>query len=62
MDNAFFKEVKELAELARGSEEWSRKIYRMAILAEASGAINAEQKQDLIQIIYGDASGTNGSA
>ena len=31
MDNAFFNELKELAELARGSEEWSRKIYRMAI-------------------------------
>ncbi|RGD64463.1 hypothetical protein DXA98_10515 [Lachnospiraceae bacterium OF09-6] len=62
MDNAFFNELKELAELSRGSEEWSRKIYRMTILSEAAGAINAEQKQDLIQIIYGDASGTNGPA
>ena len=62
MDNAFFNELKELAELARGSEEWSRKIYRMAILSEVAGAISAEQKQDLIQIIYGDASGTNGPA
>ena len=62
MDNAFFNELKELAELARGSEEWSRKIYRMTILSEAAGAINAEQKQDLIQIIYGDSSGTNGPA
>ena len=51
MDNAFFNELKGLAELARGSEEWSRKIYRMAILSEAAGAINAEQKQELIQII-----------
>lgn len=62
MNNAFFAEIKEIAELARGSEEWSRRIYRMSIISEAAGAINAEQKQDLIQIIYGDASGTNGSA
>lgn len=62
MNNAFFDELKEIAELARGSEEWSRRIYRMSIISEAAGAINAEQKQDLIQIIYGDASGTNGSA
>ena len=62
MDNAFFNELKELAELARGSEEWSRRIYRMVIISEAAGAINADQKQELIQIIYGDASGTNGPA
>ena len=55
MDNAFFKELKELAELARGSEEWSRRIYRMAIISEVAGAINADQKQELIQIIYGNA-------
>ena len=62
MNNAFFDELKEIAELARGSEEWSRRIYRMSNISEAAGAINAEQKLDLIQIIYGDASGTNGSA
>ena len=62
MDDAFFNELKELAELARGSEEWSRKIYRMAIISEVAGAINADQKQELIQIIYGDASGTNDTA
>lgn len=62
MGNAFFDELKEIAELARGSEEWSGRIYRMAIISEAAGAINAKQKQELIQIIYGDASGTNGSA
>ena len=55
MDNAFFNELKELAELARGSEEWSRRIYRMAIISEVAGAINADQKQELIQIIYGNA-------
>lgn len=62
MDNAFFNELKEIAELARGSEEWSGRIYRMAIISEAAGAINADQKEELIRIIYGDASGTNGSA
>lgn len=62
MDNAFFNELKEIAELARGSEEWSRRIYRMAVISEAAGAINADQKDELIRIIYGDASGTNGTA
>ena len=62
MNNAFFDELKEIAELARGSEEWSRKIYRMAIISETAGAINADQKEELIRIIYGNASGTNGSA
>lgn len=62
MDNAFFNELKELAELARGSEEWSGRIYRMTIIAEAAGAIHKEQKQELIQIIYGEASGTTGPA
>ena len=62
MENAFFNELKEIAELARGSEEWSRRIYRMSIISEAAGAINADQKQELIQIIYGDESRTNGPA
>ena len=62
MVNAFFNELKEIAELARGSEEWSRRIYRMSIISEAAGAINADQKQELIQIIYGDESRTNGPA
>lgn len=62
MDNAFFNELKEIAELASESEEWSGRIYRMAIISEAAGAINADQKDELIRIIYGDASGTNGPA
>ena len=62
MENAFFNELKEIAELARGSEEWSRRIYRMSIISEAAGAINVDQKDELIRIIYGNASGTNGPA
>lgn len=62
MENAFFNELKEIAELARGSEEWSRRIYRMSIISEAAGAINADQKEELIRIVYGDASSTNGPA
>ena len=62
MNNAFFNELKEIAELASESEEWSGRIYRMAIISEAAGAINADQKDELIRIIYGDASGTNGPA